>query len=199
MKDRLATLAHYVIYSREPSELGKTKLATILWLADVMMYRASGHSITGSTEAQKQKHGPVPVGFFEAVDRLKAQKKIVEREALTPAGNRIECVTEPDISAFTGEEIAAVDRLADIICQHAASAVSEALYDPLWQEVPLGGKIPIGAAATSLFLATSVPSGQTVTDIVLADADEQYVYGTVMVASQFVLELILTNSGRVRL
>jgi hypothetical protein len=148
--ERLAAAAHYVIFSREPSELGKTKLAKVLWYADVLMYRAHGRTISGASSAEKRQYGPVPVGFFEAIDQLKADLKIIERAQPTWAGIRVEYVwlEEPNLEGFSGEEVAMLDHAAATVCPHSAGRVSDATHDALWDEIPLGGKIPIGAMAT---------------------------------------------------
>ncbi len=150
MGTRMAQIAHYVIFSRNHQELGKTKLAKILWSADLMMYRLHGKTVTGSTHAIKLQFGPVPKDFFEAIKQLKRDGKIVERETPTLAGQRIEYIwiSEPDLTGLTAEDVATVDRVAEWICKnHTAASISEATHDALWEEVRIGGDISIKAAA----------------------------------------------------
>lgn len=151
MDERLQALAHYVIYRRHPSELGKTKLAKAIVAADVMMYRRSGKTVSGANSVIKMQHGPVPVRFFEAIAALKNAGKVVERLTPTPAGTRKEYIwlQEPDIGAFTGDEISTLERAADHICRNfTAVGISEATHDALWEETPIGQAIPIEAIAT---------------------------------------------------
>jgi len=55
---------------------------------------------------------------------------------------------KPDIAAFSSEEIAIVDAIAEIICsKHSATSISRISHDALWEEIELGADIPIAAAA----------------------------------------------------
>src|SRR5215831_1677028 len=74
--NRLAALAHYVIWRCNPAELGTVKLNKILWFADLEYYRRTGHTITGATAYTKLPHGPVAKGILEALDGLEAEDKI---------------------------------------------------------------------------------------------------------------------------
>lgn len=151
MNRKLQAIAHYVIFRRDPGELGRTKLAKILLLADIMMYRSHGRTISGQVSAEKRQHGPIPWEFFDVLDDLKRQGKILERRTQTPLAPRIEYlwVKEPDLQAFTGEEVAIIEDAAEWISKNfTASGISEATHDALWDETPLGEEIPMEALAT---------------------------------------------------
>lgn len=151
MTNRTKELAHYIIFRREPAEVGRTKLAKILWAADIMMYRRHGRSVSGADGFVKLQHGPVPIGFFEVIDSLLAEGKIVARDTPTPVAYRKEYLwlVEPDVSNFSGEEIAIIEEAADYICKnHTATSISNASHDALWDETAAGGHIDLRAAAT---------------------------------------------------
>jgi hypothetical protein len=148
--ERLERLIHYVITRCDPSQLGATKLAKILWYSDVFFYRQHGRSINGLSAYRKMERGPVPHTFLPTLDRLKRENKIHERSAPTPVGPRREFVwlTEANVAGFAGDEIAMVDQVAEIVCgRHTATSISGLSHDALWDEVPLGGDIPISAAS----------------------------------------------------
>ena len=151
MSDRIESMAHYVIFRRDPAELGKTKLAKILVAADTMMYRLFGQTVSGFDHAVKRQHGPVPANFFQAIENLKVAGKIIERSVPTPVGDRKEYIwtAEPDLTGFTGQEIAIVEEAAEWICRNfTATSVSNATHDALWDETPLGEEVPFSALAT---------------------------------------------------
>src|SRR5215472_16282674 len=74
--NRLAALAHYVIWRCNPADLGAVKLYKILWFADLEYYRRTGRSITGATSYTKLQHGQVPKGGRQAITTLEHEGKI---------------------------------------------------------------------------------------------------------------------------
>jgi hypothetical protein len=148
--DRLAAMAHYVIARCPPEELGATKLNKVLWFTDVFHYRRHGKTVSGVKSYVKRQFGPVPPGIMQAIDALKRDGKINERSVATPAGTRREFVwlQEPDVSAFTPEEIDMLNEVMSLVCKnHSAASISELTHGSLWSETLLGGEIPIGAAS----------------------------------------------------
>jgi len=148
--DRLAAMAHYVIARCAPEELGATKLTKVLWFTDVFHYRRHGKTVSGARSYIKRQFGPVPPGITQAIEALKRAGKISERSAVTPAGIRREFVwlQEPDVSAFTPEEIDMLNEVMALVCKnHSAASISELTHDSLWSETLLGAEIPIGAAS----------------------------------------------------
>src|SRR6266540_3373874 len=76
--NRLAALAHYIIWKCDPAVLGAVKLNKILWFADLEYYRRTSRTITGATEYTKLQHGPVPKGILRALEALEAEDKIAK-------------------------------------------------------------------------------------------------------------------------
>jgi Protein of unknown function (DUF4065) len=147
--NRLATLAHYVIWRCDPAELGSVKLYKILWFADLEHYRRTGRSITGATAYTKRQFGPVPKGIYRALDTLKDERKIAvaKDNYYGYAKTMFLALERPDLQAFDGEEIADVDAVADVVCKHTATSISEVTHDPLWEETEIGADMPIGPAS----------------------------------------------------
>jgi Protein of unknown function (DUF4065) len=74
--NRLATLAHYVIWRCDPADLGAVKLYKILWFADLECYRRTGRTITGASTYVKRQFGPVPKGIMQALKTLEHEGRI---------------------------------------------------------------------------------------------------------------------------
>jgi hypothetical protein len=148
--NRLAALAHYVIWRCDPADLGAVKLYKILWFADLEHYRLTGRSITGTTAYTKRQYGPVPKGIMQALDALVHDRKIAKSSEnyYGRPKTMFLALSRPDLQAFHADEIAIVDMYADVICQkHTAASISELTHDPLWTETEVGADMPIGAAS----------------------------------------------------
>jgi hypothetical protein len=148
--NRLASLAHYVIWRCDPADLGAVKLYKILWFADLEHYRLTGKTITGATAYTKLQFGPVPKGIMQALSTLEHEGKIaVARENYYGRPKTMFLArSRPDLQAFDADEIAVLDMIADVIKQkHTAASISELTHDALWVETEIGADMPIGAAA----------------------------------------------------
>jgi hypothetical protein len=150
MPNRLPKLLHYVMWRCDPAELGATRLNKICWYSDLDAYRALGHTITGATVYTRRQYGPTPKGVHKVIDKLSHQGRIAvstENSYGHPKTMYLSRV-KPDIAAFSSEEIAIVDAIAEIICsKHSAASISRISHDALWEEIELGADIPISAAA----------------------------------------------------
>jgi Protein of unknown function (DUF4065) len=148
--NRLAALAHYVIWKCDPASLGRTKLNRILWFADVDHYRRTGQTITGATTYTKLQHGPVPKGIVGALEALKHEGKISESTANRYGYPQVMFLSlvRPNLVAFDADEIATVDNVAEVIChKHTATSISKLTHDPLWEETDIGEDMPVGAGS----------------------------------------------------
>lgn len=148
--NRLAALAHYVIWRCDPADLGAVKLYKILWFSDLEYYRRTGKTITGAMAYTKRQFGPVPKGIMQALDTLDHEDKIaVAKENYYGFPKTMFLArSRPDLQAFDGDEIAVVDMIADVIKQkHTAASISELTHDTLWSETEIGADMPIGAAS----------------------------------------------------
>ena len=146
---RLEQLIHYIVAVTPPEKLGATKLAKILWFADVDFYRQTGETISHSNSYKKRDNGPLHVDFYNAIARLKQNHCIEERLAPTPVGYRKEFVwlKQPNVSGFSGQEIATLQRHIDIISKMSAKQVSDLSHVEPWNSAYDGEYLPIAAAA----------------------------------------------------
>ena len=117
--NRLAALAHYVIWRCDPADLGAVKLYKILWFADLEHYRRTGRTITGSTAYIKRQYGPVPRGVMSALETLEHEGKIATSSENYYGRPKTMFLarSRPDLQAFDADEIAVVDMIADLICR----------------------------------------------------------------------------------
>lgn len=146
---RTKAIMHYVIAHADPSRLGATKLNKVLWHADVLHYRKFGTTITGQNSYIRMPQGPVPNFAREAIDALKQEKKILERNVPTFAGERREfhSISEPDKTCINSAQIEIILDAIRIICAKSAGQASSDTHDALWEEISNGDQIPVGAAS----------------------------------------------------
>jgi hypothetical protein len=148
--NRLAALAHYLIWKCDPAELGATKLNKILWFADLEHYHRTGRSITGARAYTKMPHGPVPRGIVAALAALRHENKIAQstENYYGFPKTMFLALTRPDFSAFAPDEIATIDAVADVISRdHSATSISRLSHDALWDETEIGADMAIGAGS----------------------------------------------------
>ena len=144
---RLKNAIHYVVSNTEPEKLGSTKLAKILLFADAESFRRTGATITGASYI-KRDFGPLVQNFNAAIDELKRESRIAERRGdhFGYPQRQFWATEAPDISEFSGQDIARLAHAKDIICEnHTASSISDLSHNLAWQVVPDGEEIPIPA------------------------------------------------------
>lgn len=93
---------------------GKKRLAKLLYFADFDFFERYEQSITGSTY-QAWKMGPFPVELSDAIQEMQGDGSLAARseqewEGLEPT-EVYTAKRDPDISAFSVQEIAMVDRI----------------------------------------------------------------------------------------
>lgn len=99
--------------SQNDSLFGRTKLNKLLYFADFGHYREHGKSISGQ-EYMAIQNGPVPRAMKPALDRM-IHAGDVREEHIDVGARRPRCnivaQRDPDMSAFSEEEIAYVDEV----------------------------------------------------------------------------------------
>ena len=150
MADRLETLIHHVTTLCEPQRLGVTRLAKILWLSDVEYFRETGQTISRSDDYRKGEYGPRHSRLYEAIEHLTVDGHIVSRQSLTSVGPRKELIplTRPNVSIFTADEIAVVDRIAAAVIKLSAKEASDLTHDEVWEAARYNERIPVASAAS---------------------------------------------------
>lgn len=144
-------LGELILYISAKSELdpwyGATKLNKILFYSDFNAYGKLGKTITGQPY-QRLKHGPAPRRLLPVRDGL------IGRDALAiqkrEVGGRIQerpvALREADLSRFTGEEIALVEKIIHALWHGTATQVSELSHrTSAWELARDGEDIPLEA------------------------------------------------------
>lgn len=123
---------------------GKTKLYKILFYSDFWAYSKLGHSISGQ-DYQKLKNGPAPRrGYPEIKEMVEAHLCAwAVRDYFGRSQQKLLALREPDLSDFTGEEIAIVQDVIRILRSLDASEVSDLSHRFTgWQLAEDGETIP---------------------------------------------------------
>lgn len=146
---KLGELMLYVARRCEPDHtFGATKLNKILFFTDFLAYLRTGSPITGQ-RYQKLEFGPAPRRLLPVQERLiqRAAAAIGKRGHFGKTQTRLIALREPDLSRFSGVEIAIVDEVLTMLSNHDARAASELSHRFLgWQVAPLGADIPYESA-----------------------------------------------------
>jgi len=148
-RQKLKTLVHYICHKvRDPSKLGKTKLNKVLFFADFQAFLDRGESMTGETYVKFQ-HGPVSEHVEQIIAELEEEEALATRETKHHGYRKKEYVAleEPDLSAFSGQEISVADDVIDDVCRdHTAASISEFSHNHIWEAAEIGEEIPYEAA-----------------------------------------------------
>ncbi len=123
---------------------GAVKLNKLLLFADFYAYAVTGKSITGA-EYMKLERGPAP-RYMSAV-REEMEKAgdlvVIHREYFGYSQTRTIARREPDLSEFSGREIAFVDAALEQYADENATGLSELSHQlPGWQMATLKETIP---------------------------------------------------------
>jgi hypothetical protein len=124
---------------------GATKLNKILYFSDFLHYGNHGKPITG-VEYQKLPYGPAPRRLIPVRDALIASGELgIQVVGLRNGGTQKKPVNlrEPDLSKFSGTEIAQVDSVIDCFSGTNTDKISELSHRMIgWQVVEENETIP---------------------------------------------------------
>lgn len=119
-----------VLYISEKCEddpdFGAVKLNKILFYTDFLAYAMFGKPVTGS-EYIALEHGPAPKMLAPIREEMKEKGEIAirERDRFGKVQVRVVPLREPDLSVFSPDEIALVDKLIMGFCGINATVLSE--------------------------------------------------------------------------
>jgi antitoxin SocA-like protein len=138
--------------SADDPYFGATKLNKLLFFSDFLAYAVLGRPISGAVY-EKQNHGPVPRELVNVRQQLIEDRLAViqERRYLGYVQKRLIPLREPDLSRFSGEEVALIDDVIKGLSGRTASETSEFSHRavPAWRVAQLGEEIPYPAAFLS--------------------------------------------------
>jgi uncharacterized phage-associated protein len=141
-------ILHVARESEQDEHFGATKLNKILFYSDFWAYRKLGQSITGQ-QYQKLDKGPAPRRLLPIVRKMEARGDCVlaEREYFGRLQKILLALREPDLSLFSGAEIAIVHQVLERLRGLSATEVSELSHQFIgWQLAEEGEDIPYSTA-----------------------------------------------------
>lgn len=137
-----------VLYLSERSEadpnFGETKLNKLLYFVDFVSYRELGKAVTGA-KYQRLRWGPAATALLPIQTELETEGALVVRSGLRGAYMQKKPIAlrAPDLSGFSGEEIALVDQLVEALWDLGAVGVSDLSHNSIgWQLARDGEEIP---------------------------------------------------------
>ena len=138
---------------------GSTKLNKILFFADFMAYGKLGQPITGAAY-QKLPKGPAARAMVPVVKELEERQEavLVKRDHYGKTQKRLVARRAPDLSRFSAQEVAIVDRVIEGFWKRSAAAASEFSHEEVlgWQLAELNEDIPY----QTVFLSCRQPTSQ---------------------------------------
>jgi hypothetical protein len=152
--DKFRELVLYLATKSEcDKHFGAVKLNKQLFYCDFLAYQIYGKSITGQ-RYQKLDHGPAPRALLPVVRDLETEGAVVQQDRLTYGKHtqrRVVALRDADLSAFSAEEIALVDKVLDELRDFNAASVSDLSHRFLgWKLARVGEDIPYQVALVSL-------------------------------------------------
>jgi hypothetical protein len=134
----------------------KTKLCKLLFYSDFGAFVELGSSITGQPYV-KLPNGPVPPRATRLLTKMEkaGELAMAKRSFHGHPQEKPMALREPDLSLFTGAEIALVDVVIDQLRDHNARGVSDLSHDFIgWQAAAMGEEIPYETALVDVSPAT---------------------------------------------
>src|ERR1700732_1054589 len=141
---RLGELILYITSRCERAHyFGKAKLNKVLFYADFLYYKKTGDSITGH-EYMRLDQGPAPRRRVLVVEALRGKRFAFRKEHLFGrVQERPLAIGEPDLTLFSGDQIAMVNEVIEAFWDQTGKAVSDLSHNlPFWQLAANGETIP---------------------------------------------------------
>lgn len=129
---------------------GVVKLNKTLFHSDMLSFRRHGEPITGN-RYRKDERGPVPVHIKPIQDRMETRNEIrvVHEDRYGYMQRRVVPLRKPDLTLFSGRDIAIVDEVIARLWHKTATQVSEESHGVQWNTRALEDFIPYEASYLS--------------------------------------------------
>lgn len=141
--DKLEELIVLLARHRSVHNLGVTKLAKLVYYIDAEAMRELDQSVTQS-EFIKHEQGPVPSRMDRALKQLsRAQAiRVAAQEFFAHGMTKVEAMRDADLSRFSAEELAVIERVAKRLGRMSATDLADLSYkEPAWREAEYLGKL----------------------------------------------------------
>ncbi len=142
--------------SSEDRPFGATKLNKLLFYSDFLAYLQFGAAITNH-RYQKLENGPAPRALIPITEKMQARGEIAYRTEnyYGKSKKRLVPLRDPDLSAFSDEEIELVNRIIAEFWAKNAAAMSSASHEFIgWKLANIGEDIPYEVAFVRAIPAT---------------------------------------------
>lgn len=160
--DRLGELMLYVAQKCATDfTFGAIKLNKIVWRADFLSYGKYNTPITG-VAYRRLPNGPAPRHLVSVRNRLiEAGDAAISKEStiLGHPRHRLVPLRDPDLSMFSGFQIALVNQVIDLLWDRSAGNVSEQSHGKAWEVAGDKEDIPYEA----IFLSDESPKTEDIT------------------------------------
>lgn len=147
-------IVYIAMQTADSKKFGRTHLNKVLAWSDFIMYAHTGKPIVGGDYC-KLDNGPVVDNYQTVLNQLIKERAVAEQVVpnLDYATRKLVATREPDLTIFTGSEIAQVDRLIERLKGKTATAISLDSHDYFvgWEVSSFGTRIPY----ETVFLPTS--------------------------------------------
>ncbi|MGH7093740.1 MAG: Panacea domain-containing protein [Stellaceae bacterium] len=129
---------------------GVVKLNKTLFHSDMLSFRRYGEAITGS-KYKKDERGPVPVRILPVQRQMEGRSdiRVVPEDMYGLTQRRIVPLRKPNLTLFSGRDIAIVDEVIQALWSKTGTQVSEESHGVQWNTRALGDLIPYEASYLS--------------------------------------------------
>lgn len=129
---------------------GVVKLNKTLFHSDMLSFRRHGIPITGS-KYKKDERGPVPVRILPVQKQMEAHNEIrvVPQDMHGLTQRRVVPLRKPNLSMFSGRDIAIVDEVIQALWPKTGTQVSQESHGVQWNTRVLEDLIPYEASYLS--------------------------------------------------
>jgi len=129
---------------------GVVKLNKTLFHSDMLSFRRHGEPITGS-KYKKDERGPVPVRILPVQKQMEARNelRVLREDKYGLTERRLVPLRQPNLTMFSGRDIAIVDEVIERLWQKTGSQVSQESHGVQWNTRALEDLIPYEASYLS--------------------------------------------------
>jgi uncharacterized phage-associated protein len=126
-----------------PHQLGKTKLAKLLYYLDFISYRDNRESVTGALY-YKQEYGPLAQDLTEVIGILVADNKLEVERVITEEGKKqkdqFRAIADPNEKVFSAYEQGLLRRLVNVYADiPTETIVAKSHLEAPWVKAKNGG------------------------------------------------------------
>jgi len=128
---------------RQEDRLGAVKLNKILYYSDMISFAQTGKPVTGATYVKRQR-GPVPKEVVEAINNLKATKRLETREVsiFDKTRREFEALDEAELKIFEHRELQLINDMIAAVCSYDAQQISDISHTVVWEVADMGEELP---------------------------------------------------------